>query len=145
LAQGGAKLRKETVSVAKQAKQQDKTDPHAELRERLLQQRQEIVDLYESDLRAGQEASGEETDDIVDRANNAYSRELTYSLSDGQRQTLLLLEQALTRLDKGTYGRCDSCRQEIGAARLAALPWARYCVQCQELAEQGMLDESHFD
>ena len=34
---------------------------------------------------------------------------------------------------KGTYGECEGCGEEISAARLKALPWARYCVTCQEL------------
>jgi DnaK suppressor protein len=111
------------------------------IRQRLLVQRDEILRLYEQDVRAGQAASDEGSDDIVDRANNAYHRELLFSLSDGERITLLKIEEALTRLDGGTYGVCASCGQEIRAGRLKAVPWARYCIDCQELAEKGMLEE----
>lgn len=126
------------------AKQQSTTaadlDPEA-VRERLLKQKEEITDLYEHDLKAGKEAADEQTDDIVDRANNSYNRDLMFSLSDAERETLLLVEGALKRLDEGTYGTCVSCGNEIGEARLEAVPWARYCIRCQELAEQGMLED----
>jgi DnaK suppressor protein len=112
------------------------------VRERLEAQRQEILAMYEIDLKAGQAAGDEETDDIVDRANNAYSRELLFSLSDGERNTLIRVEDALVRLNDGAYGVCSHCGRPIGAPRLKAVPSARYCIDCQELAENGMLEES---
>lgn len=111
------------------------------LRDRLLEQRQQILDMYRQDLRAGKEAADEGADDIVDRANNSYNRELMFSLSDNERETLILLEGALARLESGEYGSCRNCGREIGTPRLQAVPWARYCIDCQELAEQGMLEE----
>ena len=112
------------------------------IREKLQSQRAEILEMYESDLRAGQAASDEETDDIVDRANNAYNRELMFSLSDGERNTLIRVEDALERLEADQYGSCVHCGRVIGAPRLKAVPAAKYCIECQELAENGMLEES---
>ena len=112
------------------------------IRQRLSTQRDEILAMYEHDVKAGQEASDEGSDDIVDRANNAYSRELLFSLSDGERHTLLRIEEALTRVESGAYGICTNCGNEIRAGRLKAMPWARYCIDCQELAEKGMLEEA---
>jgi DnaK suppressor protein len=103
--------------------------------------REEILKLYEHDVRAGQEASDEGSDDVVDRANNAYSRELLFSLSDGERHTMLRIEEAIQRLEQGVYGICTNCQREIRSGRLKAVPWARYCIDCQELAEKGMLEE----
>lgn len=110
------------------------------IRERLLARRGEIMALYEHDVRAGQEAADEGSDDIVDRANNAYNRELLFSLSDGERATLLRIEEALERIDQGLYGVCANCEQSIGSGRLKAMLWAYYCIHCQELSERGMLD-----
>ncbi|MBZ5581620.1 MAG: TraR/DksA C4-type zinc finger protein [Acidobacteriia bacterium] len=45
---------------------------------------------------------------------------------------LRLVEEALDRLDSGEYGACLACEAAIPAKRLRALPWARYCVKCQE-------------
>ena len=112
------------------------------IRRQLRHQRDEILAMYEHDVKAGQEASDEGSDDIVDRANNAYSRELLFSLSDGERHTLLRIEEALQRVEAGTYGICSNCGNEIRAGRLKAMPWARYCIDCQELAEKGMLEQA---
>jgi DnaK suppressor protein len=112
------------------------------VRRLLTTQRDEILAMYEHDVKAGQEASDEGSDDIVDRANNAYSRELLFSLSDGERHTLLRIEEALARIESGTYGICTNCGNEIRPGRLKAMPWARYCIDCQELAEKGMLEEA---
>jgi DnaK suppressor protein len=128
----------------------DKAKPAAEvpqdryeaLRERLQDQRAEIVNMYKQDVRAGQESADDGTEDIVDRANNAYNRELMFSLSDVERQTLLQIENALTRMDEGGYGRCANCGQQINLLRLEAVPWARFCIDCQELAEKGLLEEA---
>jgi DnaK suppressor protein len=112
------------------------------VRQLLVDHRNQILAMYENDVRAGQEASDEGSDDVVDRANNAYSRELLFSLSDGERHTLLRVEEALQRLEQGVYGVCTNCGNEIRPGRLKAVPWARYCIDCQELAEKGMLEES---
>ena len=45
---------------------------------------------------------------------------------------LRLVEEALDRLDTGDYGICVECDEPIAEKRLRALPWARYCVTCQE-------------
>ncbi len=110
------------------------------LRKRLETQRDEILSMYKQDLRAGQESADDGTEDIVDRANNAYNRELMFSLSDTERNTLLQIENALKRMDEGSYGRCANCGKNIALPRLEALPWARFCVDCQELAEKGLLE-----
>ena len=110
------------------------------LHQRLQNQRAEIINMYKQDLRAGQESADDGTEDIVDRANNAYNRELMFSLSDNERATLLQIENALARMDEGSYGRCANCGQTINVLRLEAVPWARFCIDCQELAEKGLLE-----
>ena len=111
------------------------------LREKLEKKRQVMLAMYERDLRSGQEASDENTDDIVDRANNAYSRELMFSLSDSERKLLFQVEAALQRMTDGAYGRCVHCAQQISAARLEAVPWARHCIDCQELQGKGLRED----
>lgn len=108
-------------------------------RKRLLEQQKQIMSLYEHDLRVGQEASDEGTEDIVDRANNSYNREFMFALSDTERKILLEIENALVRLDAGSYGCCLNCKDDIPKARLRAVPWARYCVDCQEQVERGVI------
>ena len=113
-----------------------------QLRNQLLVKRQEILDLYEHDLRVGQESSDEGAEDLVDRANSAYNREFMLSLSGSEREVLKEIESAIERVDAGEYGVCNACGEKIPAKRLQALPWARYCIDCQELVEQGLLQEN---
>ena len=122
-----------------QATRMKRSNGHKALQKRLIEQRQEMLTLYEHDLRIGQQASDDGSEDIVDRANNAYNREFMFSLSATERQFLDQIESALERIDGGTYGSCVHCGEEVGKARLRALPWARYCISCQEQAEQGVL------
>ena len=129
------------TSQAKKAKAKSKRQFNPQ-RERLLEQQREILDLYEHDLRVGQEASDDGSEDIVDRANNSYNREFMFALSDAERIILREIDEALERLDEGGYGTCLNCREEIPKARLKAVPWARYCIDCQEQAEQGAIFES---
>jgi len=116
------------------------TDAIDELRQTLEQKRREMLNLYQHDVRVGQESNDDSADDIVDRANNSYNRELMFSLSNTERAMLLLIEQAFDRMARGSYGACTHCAESIGLARLKALPWARYCIQCQESEERGVLE-----
>jgi len=111
------------------------------IRERLLARKEEIVRMYRADLRSGQESNDSPTEDLVDRANNAYSRELSYSISDAERALVLQIDEALARVEDGSYGRCAHCGRPIAQPRLEALPWARLCIDCAELLEKGLLTE----
>jgi DnaK suppressor protein len=130
------------TSKVKPAAAASPAEGYQALRERLLQQKQEIISMYQQDLRAGQESADDGTEDIVDRANNSYNRELMFSLSDSERQLLLQVEDALRRIDDGVYGNCSNCGRSIAMPRLQAIPWARFCIDCQELAEKGLLSEA---
>jgi RNA polymerase-binding transcription factor len=130
------------TSKVKPAPAASPAEGYQALRERLLQQKQEIISMYQQDLRAGQESADDGTEDIVDRANNSYNRELMFSLSDSERQLLLQVEDALRRIDDGAYGNCSNCGRSIAMPRLQAIPWARFCIDCQELAEKGLLSEA---
>jgi DnaK suppressor protein len=109
------------------------------LREVLEKKRLELINLYEHDVHSGQESADDSADDSIDRANNSFNRELMFSLSDTERQMLIQVEEAVERLDNGEYGQCTHCSQPIGLARLRAVPWARYCIDCQESEERGVL------
>lgn len=110
------------------------------LRERLQAEKQRILDLYQQDLKAGQQTGDFGTEDLVDQANAAWNRELNFALSDGERKQLLLIEAALERLDQGTYGFCLHSGEPIAFPRLHAVPWARYTVDVQERIEKGLLE-----
>lgn len=90
---------------------------------------------------AEEETTEEATQDIADKAVSAYTREFLYSLNDSERNTLLQIDEALSRIDAATYGFCLNCGAPMNEKRLNAVPWAPHCVDCQELAEKGLLQE----
>ncbi len=74
--------------------------------------------------------------DLVDKAESSYTKEFLLSLSDAEREQLLLIDEALRRLERDDFGFCQTCQKEIGKKRMAALPWTPYCIDCQEKAEE---------
>jgi DnaK suppressor protein len=107
---------------------------------RLLEEKKTSLSSDLAKTRSAEEETTEEsTQDIADKAVSSYTREFLYSLTDGERSTLLQIDDAIGRIDDGTYGMCIHCGQSMAEKRLTAVPWAPYCVDCQELAEKGML------
>lgn len=84
------------------------------------------------------------TEDYIDYAVNSYAKEFLLSLNEMDRKQLLLVREALRRIDRGEFGLCLRCGQEIARKRLDVAPWARHCVRCQELEEQGLLARSGY-
>jgi DnaK suppressor protein len=110
---------------------------------RLLEEKKASLSQEIAKTRSAEEETTEEsTQDIADKAVSSYTREFLYSLTDGERGTLLQIDEALARIDEGSYGFCTNCGQPIAEKRLTAVPWAPYCVDCQELAEKGMLPQA---
>lgn len=126
-------------NVKQTAKKLSKTATER-LTKELTLKRQEIVSMYQHDLEVGQSNGSDGADDLVDRANNAYNREFMLALSGTERDLLRDIDQALERLEKGVHGICEPCGRAIPQARLKAVPWARYCIDCQERVEQGLLE-----
>jgi RNA polymerase-binding transcription factor DksA len=74
-------------------------------------------------------------DNLGDTATATYDRELDESLGEGAQETLLAIDDALRKIDDGTYGTCEVCRKPIAAERLDAIPWARLCIDDQRKAD----------
>lgn len=70
-----------------------------------------------------------------DTASATYERELDAGLEQSAQHALEEVDAALARLDAGTYGVCEVCGEPIDADRLAAIPWARRCIDDQRRAE----------
>ena len=107
---------------------------------RLLEEKKTSLSSDLAKTRSAEEETTEvSTQDIADKAVSSYTREFLYSLTDGERSTLLQIDDAINRIDDVTYGMCINCGQSIAEKRLTAVPWTPYCVDCQELSEKGML------
>lgn len=112
--------------VSRKTKNSKKTDFGKLLkskREELLGQLRE----WRQDVRAERG-----TDDEVGQASWAQMEHLAFATLEQGQKTLAEVEAALNRMDRGTYGVCESCGESIPDARLRALPWARYCLKCAE-------------
>jgi DnaK suppressor protein len=90
----------------------------------------------------GRIADQDTAQDIADRAASSYTKEFLFSQSNNERQLLQMVETALHRIREGSFGECVSCGNEINARRLEAVPWTRYCIECQEKKEKGQLEEA---
>src|SRR5688572_5535217 len=82
-----------------------------------------------------------ETPDPVDLAVRNYSKNVMLAVSENESRQLTEIDEALLRIDDEEYGNCLNCENPINPKRLQAIPWARFCLDCQELQEQGLLDE----
>jgi DnaK suppressor protein len=109
-------------------------------KKRLLSKQEELLHTVTKSEQDGREADEEGTQDIADKAANAYTKEFLFHQSDDNRRMLQLVNEALDRLKGGSYGLCVSCHEEVQAKRLEAVPWARHCIECQEKQEQGLLE-----
>ena len=121
------------------ARTKAKTNPYQPFIDSLRKKQQELVDSYQRDKAAGNAQPDDGIQDLADKAASAYSKELNFSLSDGERNLLMSIEEALGRIDEGTFGTCTNCGNTIGEKRLSAVPWTSFCIDCQELQEKGML------
>lgn len=95
----------------------------------LLRHRQEELS---GALRNREEIVIEKAPDAIDEVQQMGERELAVRNLDRDSRMLRLIRLALDRAANGTYGICLHCEEEILPKRLAALPWAAYCIKCQE-------------
>ncbi|HTS24974.1 MAG TPA: TraR/DksA family transcriptional regulator [Bryobacteraceae bacterium] len=79
----------------------------------------------------------ERTADALDEVRFAADRELTGRALERDSTLLRNLRAALDRLAEGTYGTCLQCDEEISQKRLQAMPWATFCIACQESADRN--------
>lgn len=123
--------------------QRRKTFVH--FRDLLLAKQREQTQAYASSKEDSESNLDNGTEDYIDYAVNSYAREFLLSLTEMDRKQLLQIEEALRRIDRGEFGRCQQCGQEIPRKRLEIQPWARHCVSCQELEEKGLLPQGTYN
>ena len=78
---------------------------------------------------------------MADLGTDNYEQEFALGLMDSERKLLREIDNALTRLEKKTYGICEGTGKPIPKARLEAQPWARFCVEYARMLEQGLAEE----
>ena len=78
---------------------------------------------------------------MADIGTDNYEQEFALGLMDSERKLLVEIDEALKRIEEGTYGICEGTGKAITKARLEARPWARYCVEYARMLEQGLVKE----
>jgi DnaK suppressor protein len=99
----------------------------------LLKKRQELL----ASVRPEGLSASLRTPDEVEFAVKSMEQDLTARTADLRSRMLKEVESALKRVVGGSYGYCEGCGEEISPARLKAIPWARYCLVCQELRSRN--------
>jgi len=110
----------------------------------VLKRKDEVIDdiqhISDDTLKKSQkEASGDisgYTYHMADVATDNYDREFSLGLASNERQSLYELEDALKRIEDGSFGICDDCKNNISKIRLKAVPSARLCIKCQKKREK---------
>lgn len=82
----------------------------------------------------------EKSPDALDEVQHAAERELAIRNLDRDSALLRNVRAALVRIDDGSYGVCLHCEEDISQKRLAAVPWAGFCISCQEIADRNQRD-----
>ena len=76
---------------------------------------------------------------MADIGTDNFDQEFTLGLMDSERKLIVEIDDALQRIEDGTYGICQGIGKPIPKARLKAIPWTRYCVECASLLEKGLI------
>jgi DnaK suppressor protein len=111
-------------------------------KKRLETRQQELRRNVSRTQQDGRSSDEDSAQDIADKAASSYNKEFLFHQSNAERQLLQMVENALARIQDGSFGQCISCGQEINPKRLEAVPWTRHCIACQEKLEQGKLEET---
>ncbi len=133
--------------VKKQVKKQVKTqvDQKKELDKKtitkfkkiLLKEREQIVGEVKQITESSKEMGQDGTQDIGDEAANIYNKQVLLSLNENERTRLQEVDEALDRIENGTYGICEECGGPISLKRLEVRLVAKYCVPCLTKLEKG--------
>lgn len=72
----------------------------------------------------------------ADAASDTFERTKDYALDENYREIIERIDEALRKIESGTYGVCDRCGESINPERLKAIPYATMCIGCQEVIER---------
>jgi DnaK suppressor protein len=114
-------------------------------REKLLAMRRETLREMSDELREGRDGSKEEGMDTYDLASEERDREIKLILTDRERDKVKNIQDALDRIEEGTYGVCEDCESDIAEGRLNALPVTRLCISCQADHEKEARSSRRYD
>ena len=89
------------------------------------------------DGQEGAAASRAHSNHLADQGTDEYQYEATIQFASTEGRYLYHIEEALARIEDGSYGKCEGCGGQIGKERLKAVPHARLCIECKEKEEEA--------
>ena len=103
-----------------------------QVRKMLVKQKQEIL----RKIRGKKTDQDKQGGDFIDIATDSLEHELNYIFEEREREKLNGINEAIKRIQEGTYGECDDCGEDIELERLMALPFTRLCLDCKSKQER---------
>jgi RNA polymerase-binding protein DksA len=111
-------------------------------KELLVEERRRVLDAIEYLHKENPGSIEEETEDetqntFAETATATLDREIDYTLEENSGHVLTAIDEALGRIESGTFGTCGRCGKPIAEERLDAIPYANRCIDCKRLEERG--------
>jgi len=106
----------------------------AQFKKTLVEKRDDLLAIVRS--KKEHDLADVEIGDEIDSASQNVEKEMLFELNDNEKLILDAIESALRRIEKGSFGLCESCGNKITDKRLNAIPWVRYCIDCQSDSEK---------
>jgi DnaK suppressor protein len=106
------------------------------IKDMLLRMREDLVREIARRSKVPTEGVMPDIGDILDSVTEERTRELDMILTDREKKKLNQIDDAIDRIEDGSYGLCDECAVKIPKGRLKVVPFAKYCVECQEKLER---------
>lgn len=97
----------------------------------ILEQKRDSL-LASAPARTPTTEPGSKSGDWIDQSSQESDLHVHLALKQTDAKLLRAIEEAILRIDQGTYGICRDCEEEIKAVRLEAVPWTRVCIDCKE-------------
>jgi RNA polymerase-binding transcription factor len=104
-------------------------------RRRLSSEYENLIKSINRSRLAAKEIKLENTEDEGDLATISHERDILYNLHESDYARLRYIEDAMKAMDRGEFGECVRCGEDINEKRLEAVPWATTCIRCQEETE----------
>ena len=105
-------------------------------KKKLEEKHRQLVEEVGRNVLYGKGPEDDSIKDLGDQASSAYNREFFFELGNGDRRLLKEVVSALQKITEGGFGDCERCGEAIAEKRLEALPFARYCIECQRAVEE---------
>jgi len=111
------------------------------MKKKQISQIKEILESKRSDLldivsrKKHYDLPDNEVGDEMDSASHSVEKEMLFELTNNEKNMIDSIEASLRKKEKSKYGICELCRKTISFKRLKAMPWARYCINCQKKFE----------